>query len=79
MAGLIMAIKIDYKKCCWKDGKCSGCGCKCGKASTGCIGCVEACPVGALKRGKKVMVDLDVCISCGACIVACKHKAISMA
>ena len=33
-----MPIKIDYKKCCWKDGKCTSCKCGSGKA---CIGCVE--------------------------------------
>ena len=70
-----MAIKIDYKKCCWKDGKCSSSGCGCGKA---CIGCVEACPVGALSRKSKVIVDVKKCIECGACVEACKHHAISL-
>jgi len=72
-----MAIKINYSKCCWKDGKCtSSC---CGKSSKKCEGCVEACPNGALKRGKLVKVDNSKCISCGACISACKHGAISFA
>jgi len=66
-------IKIDYKLCCWKNGKCSSCSCG-GK----CIGCVEACPVKALTRGKKVEVNLKKCISCGACIAACKHGAIKL-
>jgi Fe-S-cluster-containing hydrogenase component 2 len=66
-----MPIKIDYKKCCWKDGKCSSC--SCGKA---CVGCVEVCPTSAIKRDKKVTVDLKKCISCGACVSACKHHAI---
>ena len=68
-----MPIKIDYKKCCWKDGKCASC--KCGGGGA-CKGCVEACPVGALKRGKLVEFDSEKCISCGACAAACKHGAI---
>ena len=66
-------IKINYKKCCWKNGKCSSC--TCGKA---CVGCVEACPVRALVRKKGLEYSKERCISCGACIKACKHKAISL-
>ena len=68
-----MAIKIDYKKCCWKDGKCTSCAC-----GGACKGCVEACPVKALTRGKKVTINVKKCISCGACVAACKHGAISL-
>ncbi len=68
-----MVIKIDCAKCCWKDGKCAGCSC----GST-CIGCVEACPVGALERKSKVIADMEKCIGCGACAEACKHHAISL-
>jgi NAD-dependent dihydropyrimidine dehydrogenase PreA subunit len=68
-----MEIKIDKKKCCWKNGKCSSC--SCGGA---CVGCVEACPVGALKRGKSVTIDKKKCIQCGACVASCKHGAISL-
>ena len=68
-----MAIKINYQKCCWKDGQCASC--SCGGA---CRGCVEACPVGALKRKKQVVIDSKKCISCGACVSACKHGAISL-
>ena len=40
-----MAVKIDYDKCCWKDGKCvsESCGCESNAAcgdSKGCDGCV---------------------------------------
>ena len=66
-------ITIDYNKCCWKDGKCTSCGCGSGK----CEGCVEACPVGALERKKLVVFYADKCVDCGACIDACKHNAIS--
>jgi len=72
-----MPIKIDYKKCCWKDSKCSssGCGCSCGSF---CVGCVEACPVGIIIRKKKVEVNNEDCLSCGACVSACKHGAIKL-
>lgn len=67
-----MAIKIDYEKCCWQDGKCTSC--ECGGA---CVGCVEACPVQAIKRDKTVVIDAEKCIDCGACIASCKHDALS--
>ena len=69
-----MKLKIDYKKCCWKDNKCSSCAC----SSKKCIGCVEACPVGALKRKKVLEWDKSKCTECGACVSACKHKALSL-
>jgi ferredoxin len=68
-----MTIKINYNKCCWKDGKCISCSCK----ST-CEGCVEVCPTKALKKGKIIEIEKDKCINCGACITACKHDAISL-
>ena len=68
-----MTIKIDYNKCCWKEGKCSSC--SCGGA---CEGCVEACPVGALERKDVVEINKDKCISCCACVSSCKHDAISL-
>ena len=68
-----MQIKIDYELCCWKDGKCTSCSCE-----GACEGCVEACPVEALKREDVLKIDHDKCIQCGACVTACKHKAISL-
>ena len=68
-----MAVKIDYEKCCWKDGKCTSCAC-----GGACKGCVEACAVGALVRGKIIEIDNDKCTSCGACVAACEHGAISL-
>ena len=70
-----MAIKIDYEKCCWKDGKCTSCGCDSGSS---CEGCVEVCPVGALKREQIVKFDQSKCTECGACVNACEHDAISL-
>lgn len=69
-------IEINYKECCWKNGKCtsSACGCSTSK----CEGCAEACPVGAITRKAKVIVDKEKCISCGACVEACPHRAISL-
>ncbi|MFH1522540.1 MAG: 4Fe-4S binding protein [Patescibacteria group bacterium] len=68
-----MPIKIDYNKCCWKNGKCTSCNC-----GTACEGCVEVCPVEALKREEIVKIDKSLCIDCGSCVAACKYKAISL-
>lgn len=83
-----MPIKIDYDKCCFKDGKCSSssesgssCGCSCGCGSgkePACNGCVEACPVDALSRKEKLELNEELCIECGACIATCKHDALTL-
>jgi ferredoxin len=67
-----MPIKIDYSKCCWKDGKCQQCSC-----AGGCEGCVEVCPVQAITRQDQLKIDDSICIDCGACIYSCKHEALS--
>jgi NAD-dependent dihydropyrimidine dehydrogenase PreA subunit len=47
-----------------------------------CIGekaadCVEVCPVDCIKEGEdQYFIDPDVCISCGACELACPVSAI---
>ena len=69
-----MEIKINYEKCCWKNGKCASCGCSSGK----CEGCVEACPVQALERKEIVEINKEKCILCGACVEACSKQAISL-
>ena len=68
-----MSIKIDYSKCCWKNGGCQECDC-----GSGCEGCVEVCPVQAINRGEKVEIDQSVCLNCGVCVSACKHGALSL-
>ena len=65
-------IKIDYDKCCWKDGKCTSSCC----SDKTCNGCAEICPVSAITREDTVKVDKTLCIDCGACVNACKYGAI---
>lgn len=74
-----MEIKIDYNKCCWKNGGCK-CGCKCGstKANQACKGCAEVCPVDAITRKEKVIIDKEKCIFCSACVEACPNNALSL-
>jgi len=68
-----MKVKIDYEKCCWKEGKCTSCSCK-----GACKGCVEACVFGALEKGKIINVNEEKCTGCGLCVESCKHGAISL-
>lgn len=66
-------LKIDYNKCCFKDGKCtSDCGCD----QSECPKCVNICPVDALKKGDKVTIDTEACIECGACTAVCPKGAL---
>jgi len=46
---------------------------------TGCEGCVEECPVEAIKLVDSIAkVDSELCTDCGTCIDACPVEAISM-
>lgn len=39
--------------------------------------CVTVCPVNCFKAGKNMLViDPDVCIDCGVCVIECPAKAI---
>jgi|SRR3989339_868897 len=71
---IIMPIQINYSNCCWQHGQCQSC--SCGQPAGACVGCVEACPVGAITRGERVEIDAGKCIDCGACVAACKHGAL---
>ena len=42
-----------------------------------CLGCVEVCPVQAIsEKDEKVVIDKDVCLSCGCCASCCPNEAI---
>ncbi len=44
-----------------------------------CEYCVAACPIGIIERdGKKVLIDKDKCVHCGACEHACPDKLIEV-
>jgi NADH-quinone oxidoreductase subunit F len=45
----------------------------------GCTACIKACPVNAIRGEKKQphIIDINVCIKCGACKTVCKFKAIN--
>ncbi|MDD2679113.1 MAG: 4Fe-4S binding protein [Candidatus Nanoarchaeia archaeon] len=69
-------IVVDYEKCCWKNGSCTGCSCG---SKTCANGCVEACPANAITRKKILKIDKNKCIDCGACVIACKKRALKSA
>ena len=45
---------------------------------TGCGGCADACPVGAIAPNAdgKMVIDPEKCISCGTCAAVCPFGAI---
>jgi len=48
---------------------------------TGCLECVDFCPVGAIKEvagGRKISIDEDECVECGCClrVGACEWEAL---
>ena len=47
---------------------------------TGCAVCIEVCPRGTLEiqDGKATIVDLDLCMECGACERNCRFGAIAV-
>ena len=65
-------IKIDYDKCCWKEGQCTSCKGGCENS------CVDVCPVNAITRKDKVVIDKDKCIDCGVCVNSCEHGALTL-
>jgi len=59
-----MPIYIDRNKCRWQKEK-------------NCTGCAEVCPMAAITRTDKVVIDYSKCTECGACVGSCKNKALS--
>lgn len=69
-----MAIKIDYNKCCFKDSKCSN-DCDCVDKE---CGCVSSCAVGAISKNKKIEINPEKCMDCGACVFSCPNGALEL-
>jgi NADH-quinone oxidoreductase subunit F len=48
------------------------------EACKGCTACTRVCPTGAITGEKKKphVLNVDLCIKCGACFETCKFKAI---
>ena len=57
---------------------------QCGKCSSGCdcahseCACMSSCAVGAISRDKKIKIDDEKCIDCGACVFSCPNKALEL-
>ncbi|MDP2216775.1 MAG: 4Fe-4S binding protein [Methanolobus sp.] len=47
---------------------------------TGCVACVDSCPVEAISMNGKdlAVVDAEACVDCGDCVDTCPVDAISM-
>lgn len=42
-----------------------------------CLSCADVCPVKAIsKKGEEVVIDKEICLSCGCCTSCCPNDAI---
>lgn len=48
------------------------------KQCIGCEICLKRCPVDAIKKDGKVLIDKDICIGCGVCTRFCPKNCITM-
>lgn len=79
-----MPAFINHALCCYAQGKCN-----CASEQDTPVSnqlkitapqkcCVEICPVNALTRNGRIIVNVDLCTDCGECVRICCSGAISM-